>query len=846
MTQDPTDGRGLTHDPAMVEVVCDFVQAIGGTVVNIKRYPTGSAIISMALERCVETLRKLFDVKESFTVAESEKMILVDGDVLSDKIQSRAYVRTFIESLIARNVRSLTFSKGLDEKQILAFLGVFGDKPDDLKRRGSISELVAAAGVRDITLDEKVFVVLNKGQAIADIAELDRLAQLGDDLDPDQVRDSAMVNYIMSQVPFDKLGLKGEQVEALKAKIDYDKLKNAKKIDFEKIGPILARTFEQAAGSDELPEPPRTIDGVSPMTSRETIADARVQQIVNTFSEMAESIFRFENPTIRAKLLNDFLRIVTNFKGLTLAKMLSRRISDSGDVDLKGEILGQISTKKRSLVIDHLIAKYYRLIDGLAPEDFNFTAEEIDESESTLKKIIQLARASQRTDIADKAQRAVSMVRLLSREGRTPEGLLVLKMKRLFAQESARLLDDDFLDGFGELAKRLVEQKRVDILRKLIERIASNFASDDAEVRGNTVMAFVRMHQELGSLSRPDLLNDGYGHLMKQLRREEDPQLFARILATMVSDSKRLVELGDFAVVTNLLRAFRRLRDETADPARGGIMGQAIDRVGKDAEVIATLVRVFQAQNDAESDQAAALLGQLAPGAVASAVLTLLKDSDDMRVRKKCMALLARMGLPVVPALLARLTPDQPWYFSRNILSLLADIGATGGIAQVVPFLTHQDERVRRAAISMLARAGGGEADAALAATYASQPDPLRSVLIAHFAQARNREAVAPLVAALADLADGSNDDRAIAIVQALGQIGDASAAPAIRALLKRGGGLRGFFQKPNDAIVQAGIVALGRMGDADTPSLLKKFVHHSNPAIARAAQESIRALGAG
>jgi len=848
MPEDQEERResvSFTEDRKTLETLCEFIQSIGGTIVNIKRYPPGSAIINMELDRCTKATDDLFALSPTFTLSESERMLLVDGDSLPEKVQKRAYVQGFVKSMLARNVRSMTFKEGMTREEILSFLDVLGDKAEDRKTKERLGDLLKNSKVEHISVDEKVFVVLTDGETIAKMTDLERLSRLKDsDIDAAQIKDGMFLKMLFSKIPAKKLQLTKEEIDKLKTQVNYDSLKDATDIDFQSIGPIIVKAVEKWTGADRIEASRPQGISLAEFAAQQHQADSRSRQIVQTFANISDTILQFHQPEIRAKLLNNFLSVVTNFKELTLAKILSAKLAQDENIDLKDQILNQISLTKKSKVIDIYLRKYNSLANGLSADDFEMNLEEFEESEKILQKILKVAASQNRSDLADKIHKVLGIHRKIRREGETPGKLLILKMKRLFAKGAEFYIQDEFLENFPEIVSKLTEHNRLDILRKIIEKGGTNFDSENTEHRLATINAFIRIQQELISLSRFDLLIEGYNVMVKQLRKEPETPLFMRILATMVMDFGRLTELGDFHLASNILRMLQRLPEESENEQHKAVLAEALKKLTEEISTMDKLLAGLESENERESDEAAKLLQQFNREAVLAKILHLLKTSEEMRIRKKCISFIGRYEKEALPILTVELSKNNPWYFNRNIINLMAETGDEQVVSSITGFLTDQDERVQKAAIAAMTKIGGPVSNEALAETFESQPESIRKSLVQHFGQARVTSAVPKLISLLKGMTvTEKNEPFAITIIQALGQIGDADCTTTIGSFLKKGGGLRRLFSKQNDNMVAAAITALGKIGDPSTAGSVKKFIRHSNPRIAKAAQDSMRAL---
>jgi len=98
-----------------------------------------------------------------------------------------------------------------------------------------------------------------------------------------------------------------------------------------------------------------------------------------------------------------------------------------------------------------------------------------------------------------------------------------------------------------------------------------------------------------------------------------------------------------------------------------------------------------------------ALLPHLHGEALAPLFVTLI-DSDDLRVRRAAFDRLHRMGLEAAALALTRLAGEERWYGARNLLALLAEAEMVPDGCDPMPWLAHEDGRVRREALRLALR----------------------------------------------------------------------------------------------------------------------------------------------
>lgn len=173
-------------------------------------------------------------------------------------------------------------------------------------------------------------------------------------------------------------------------------------------------------------------------------------------------------------------------------------------------------------------------------------------------------------------------------------------------------------------------------------------------------------------------------------------------VAKAVSD---LMEAGDVAYLLELVQqappgslAAARVREHLTRPAN---------------------LRRFLAGPDVDETSLRGIVEPMGTEAI-PVLLDALVDSESRSVRRKVFDLLAQMGAPLGPALMARLQ-DPRWYALRNFLALAQRIPQLPEGFSALPFLDHPDPRVRREAFP-LAVAQRGVRDRVLAVGLAD-PD---------------------------------------------------------------------------------------------------------------------------
>ncbi|NLH49035.1 MAG: HEAT repeat domain-containing protein [Myxococcales bacterium] len=856
----------------LLDLIVESVHAIGGTIINIKRYPPGSTIVKVALERGMEVFALIFKEIDSFTLSESERQLLVNDQRLSEKSQALAYVAKFVHSMIERNIRSMTFQRGLQASELQQFIELLGSTPEELKKLGNLAELLKAKNVENITLDEKVFVALRKDQVVAEIAALEGMMDRGS-VSPESFQDGTFVKYLLGKVQHGEFDLTKERLASLKKQINFDEVKDKNVVDYLKFGPALADALEKIGeeeARDEVQatyaERPATAGGVafnlSPdlqqaVESEERVvrADAldaareeRAEKLTKTFEEISHVILSFKQPEIRSKLTGDLLKIIANFKIHTLSRIMATSLADEApaDANLKNQILTTLSIRKKSAIIDFFLQKYNSLVEGLSPRDFETSPEYLAQSEHTLKLILDHIRQHQPSpELEEKASRAISMARNIIKEAPDPEKLLILKVRRLLAKEPSYLLDDKVQVFLPDLIVRLIDFKRPDVAKKLLERLFQNFNSESPEVRIKIAGTIVRISQTLLDMKNVTLHSTLYAFLLRGFRQEKETKVYAAYLATLVIDLNRLIDEGQMNVVIQIFKNLETLKKSESDPAKEKFLSMAQDKILAHEGMMEHLIEKFAGADEVQSDHALQVLLVVDPQRIAPLMLTLMKDSEEMRIRKKTFSVLNRMAESAAPLVRDFLNaPNLPWYFVRNLIMLVGDLQDTYAESVVARHLKDENVQVRKACYATLMKLGTPSANEALAQALPDMDAAAQRSLFMHFALTRSAAGLEFMLAKTEP--DMINKDEAYAadLIAALGKIPDPRVLPALKKILKPGGFSGLFKAKQNDRITLAVIRALGEIGGDEAKALIGKHVRDGNADIARAAQLAMQKMG--
>ncbi len=225
---------------------------------------------------------------------------------------------------------------------------------------------------------------------------------------------------------------------------------------------------------------------------------------------------------------------------------------------------------------------------------------------------------------------------------------------------------------------------------------------------------------------------------------------------------------------------------------------------------------------------------------IAPQLLTLMSKEGDGAVRKRLSTLLGRMGEPLLD-LLREMVHSSKWYVVRNAVTLLGDLRLDAGLSILDGLTTHPDQRVRRSLIRSLAMIGSNKSVAPLLKLARDPAIALRRPAVKALGATKSIEAVRPLLKIAQNFDPfGRQTEIRNDAVSALGILGKKEAIPPLLALVKR----PNIFRLERLEELRAEIIlTLGKLGNINLDSALRKWQKSPHGVVQRAAELSLTAL---
>jgi hypothetical protein len=254
-------------------------------------------------------------------------------------------------------------------------------------------------------------------------------------------------------------------------------------------------------------------------------------------------------------------------------------------------------------------------------------------------------------------------------------------------------------------------------------------------------------------------------------------------------------------------------------------MARALLTPGVASRLAARLGAAHEEERRAELVTACARLGRDMAVAMADA----LSETTDRFARRAYMSAMVAMGEDA-RSVAEEMVEDGHWFVVRNAVAILGEIGGPRAVELVTSSLAHPDAHVRREALLSLAKVGGEDAGMLV---YGMIEDPDPEVRLAA-AMAAGTLKVERALKPLLKLLEGERDPEVVvAVLRALGQLGDPGATNAVE---KRAVG--SLFTKPPAPVRIAAYRALHSIGTPRAKGLIQKAAADKDTAVRAAVRQ--------
>lgn len=276
-----------------------------------------------------------------FDVSFMEEKLVVNGEILTEALQRRGIFHNFHEMMKNRRMSSITFLDGFTTEELRKFLVILGTRVphSEFDGEGAVSRVLEEEGIRNIEIDEQIFVAISKREKVVDA----RLStEDAEDTALKALKDNVFARFMAGEI---SLGdLRPDAVKSLVA--DPDKM----------LG--MVQDFIRSAGWEGTV---RTVP-------------FRIDETRSILERLAEIITRVEDPHLRSRLDTEVAKITTKIDTPELKEILVSS-AEAGEItqlptQLPRVILPLIGDQRLSGVVEAMVEEYRMLSTQTGDDDW--------------------------------------------------------------------------------------------------------------------------------------------------------------------------------------------------------------------------------------------------------------------------------------------------------------------------------------------------------------------------------------------------------------------------------------------------------------------------------------------
>jgi HEAT repeat protein len=140
----------------------DALVIMNTAIKNVLLYPPSSATIVNTNERLYQAFQEMLSIENPVVFAESEKTIIICGNPLNQKDQEKNQVAALLNIFLNLGLKSISFERGLEKRELSAFAEILSRKPDVIKNEGGLSQVLSKSNITHIYPDQKIYMAVNK------------------------------------------------------------------------------------------------------------------------------------------------------------------------------------------------------------------------------------------------------------------------------------------------------------------------------------------------------------------------------------------------------------------------------------------------------------------------------------------------------------------------------------------------------------------------------------------------------------------------------------------------------------------------------------------------------------
>jgi HEAT repeat protein len=717
--------------PVNQEKVIEVLITMNTAAINLRLYPSTNPMIIKTIDKLHEIFLTLFEEEDSVIFTEAERNLLISGESLTQKYLGRPQIAIFLTLLINWGIKSLTFMKGLEKDELILFLEAMSKKPDELKLKGGLAQIISEGKMPHILFNQKVYIAKDRDHQI--IASL-------------EIKDEDIVKYITSEDPH--------------ATIDTQKVKEMAK-DPEWVSRIFQSGMQSIFEKDSTASNVKLSEGM-----------LHILHLLDKISEHAD----------KEKISRLIAGAIGNMDAELIAVTLTQNIESLLENRLLGDIINNMDFKKFEAMAGKIRQALNKIsLENTDADDHRITyIQQVYQDVMSTDKGIDLQRQIQERQVREEEDKKGKISHL-----KETGSNILNNLEKNVPQEDVSITSPGIVQD-------LISEGENETAETIIDRLSNKLVSDNTDIRDEVSEALSKILETLSSEKRTDILTRLSDKLNGWIKFENKSTMAYRSICKHLGDLAQ-VRIRDqrFVDAYPIIETFRLILSnqiQKSDEIRS-IASDTLREITSD-DILNILTEEFRYNKGNMRNEAGRILVMLAEFSV-NHLLYLLKESDDSSERVLILNLIPEIGPAAAPAVIGMINQDSSWYYLRNLVRLLGKIGSEEHTKFLAQLLTYDDYRVQREALKSISNIGGSHRGEILLDALTKCDDRIKANIVTILGSLKYRDAVKPLTVLFKSKLMVSGEvkvDLQEKICLALGHIGDREALPFLVDISKQGG----------------------------------------------------------
>ncbi len=711
------------RDPGIQEKAIEAIVIMNAAITNLRIYPPASAMISNTVDRAYQVFLAILEDEESVIFAESEKNILVCGQLLDQKDQGRPQVVAFLELLLNFGIKSVTFDRGMDRTELLTFLEIMKEKSENVEKEGGIQKIIKSKKLPHIILDQKVYVATDKDRKI--LSGLD-------------IKDEEIIKYLVG--------------DNATSEIDMEKVKEMAG-DPEWISRIIQSGMKHATGGKGI------------------VPDSEISENVVL---MIRALDKIADRVDKEKISGQISKSIAGMDIEVISAVLIRGIDE-----LIGDgIFDQIANEIDDETFEDVVVNIKHVGDRISAGDKKYIHSDIESVRRAYKSMMNSDKGQRKRDKIEE--------RIAGEEKEEEQKIVQLKdtVGHILKGKKEYFFDEQMMQSLPGITEQLFVKKENETVEDIIDKLTGGLLSENAEVRTQASEALSRIIGSLTVEQRTDMVGRISGRLVDWIKFETTvTPAYTKICSELKDLAQTMIRAKQFTECGSILDVFNVIHSGKVEKIKEiqVISGDVLREIATE-EILDILFDEFETNKQNRLGDAGLNLSRLGTAPL-NRLLDILLESPDSAERIRILKIVSEIGHVAVPVLTERIKEGEPWYFIRNLVYLIGKVGGEDQAKLLGPLLVDKRPQVREETLKSIYSIGGKYRVNILLSSLPESAEQMKSNIVEMLGSLKDTNSVRPLLEMLKSkplITSKVRNELEEKICVALGNIGSQEAIPTL------------------------------------------------------------------